>query len=289
MQKRQLFGEKQRMPTEYDDLINRVRSRAQIGRLPHAFLVSGAARDSRGRFALEFAKVIFETDPLSAQKIDSGNYEDLLFVEPDGDSLKVEQVAALTASLKQKPCFADRIVAIISEAQRMTSAAQNKLLKTLEEPAPGTVILVLADHPEKLYPTIRSRCVPLRLPGYPVVSAAVQQDAKELLSALFFRRTPLACLYEKLDAYSADQDAAQALLGGMTIFLRDVIVGAFCAELATDEANRAIASRVGAAAPDYARYLPYIEKAGSDLALGMNKKNCLRDLALQLRQEAMHA
>ena len=119
------------MPLEYDQLINRVRDRARIGRLPHAFLISGAAKDSRRRFAIEFAKAIFETDPLSAQKIDSGNYEDLLLAEPDGDSLKVEQVAALTAALKQKPCFADRIVAIISEAQRMTSAAQNKLLKTL--------------------------------------------------------------------------------------------------------------------------------------------------------------
>ena len=52
---------------------------------------------------------------------------------------------------------------IIDNAERLSEIVQNKLLKTLEEPYPGTVIILATDNKESLLPTVRSRCVELRM------------------------------------------------------------------------------------------------------------------------------
>ena len=53
-------------------------------------------------------------------------------------------------------------IVIVREAQRMNVAAQNALLKTLEEPRPGTVLVLEAHKSDRLLPTIKSRCVRIR-------------------------------------------------------------------------------------------------------------------------------
>jgi hypothetical protein len=58
-------------------------------------------------------------------------------------------------------------VAVIEEAHRLTEDAQSALLKTLEEPAPGVVLLLCADEEERLLPTVRSRCARIRLGPVP--------------------------------------------------------------------------------------------------------------------------
>ena len=69
-----------------------------------------------------------------------GNYEDFHFVESDGMSVKDEQICKVQSDIRKKP-MEERHMAVIKDADTMTLRAQNRLLKTLEEPFEGTVMI----------------------------------------------------------------------------------------------------------------------------------------------------
>jgi DNA polymerase-3 subunit delta' len=72
--------------------------------------------------------------------------------------IKVEQIRALQERLAFRALEGDRKIAIVASAHQMNLQAQNAFLKTLEEPPAGTVLMLIASAPDKLLPTIRSRC-----------------------------------------------------------------------------------------------------------------------------------
>ena len=81
----------------------------------------------------------------------TSNHEDIFYVRKDGNSIKDENMSALQERLKNKP-LGERNIAIVEDADTMTLRAQNRILKTLEEPPSGTVIILLSENTE-------SRCV----------------------------------------------------------------------------------------------------------------------------------
>ena len=151
-------------------LIERIASSIKAGRVFHAYIIEGDALSDKENFAKDFCKaIVCLEDPgmacdncINCRKVDHDNYEDLHFIESDGMSVKDEQILNLQAELKKKP-VGSRNMAIIKDADTMTVRAQNRLLKTLEEPFPGTVIILLSENRENLLETIRSRCVLYRL------------------------------------------------------------------------------------------------------------------------------
>ena len=96
----------------------------------------------------------------------SGNHPDLHIVESEhvGASLKIDQVRELEHALNLTPVEGRHQVAILRRFEEATTSAANALLKTLEEPSPQVVLVVLAREADLLLPTIVSRCqhVPLR-------------------------------------------------------------------------------------------------------------------------------
>jgi DNA polymerase-3 subunit delta' len=76
--------------------------------------------------------------------------------------IKIDQIRALCQTLAMKPYEASMRVVLISDAQTMNPAAGNALLKVLEEPPPGTILILVANHPSDLLPTIVSRCRHIR-------------------------------------------------------------------------------------------------------------------------------
>lgn len=151
-------------------LIDRISASITSGRVFHAYIIEGDSLSDKEGFAKEFCKaVICKENPglgcdycIDCRKVDHDNYEDLHFIESDGMSVKDEQISKLQADLKKKP-IASRHMAIIKDADTMTARAQNRLLKTLEEPFAGTIIILLSENRENLLETIRSRCVLYRL------------------------------------------------------------------------------------------------------------------------------
>jgi hypothetical protein len=153
------------------------------GALPHALLVVGeAGLDARG-FAEWIAAARWcaaQPPPCGACRscrlVASGNHPDLHLLsrnpppeqDPDGlgsrHEITVDQVRrGLLPALALRPVEGRGRTVIVDRADELNESAQNALLKTLEEPPPGALLLLLAEHADALLDTVRSRCQELRL------------------------------------------------------------------------------------------------------------------------------
>jgi DNA polymerase III subunit delta' len=134
------------------------------GRLAHAYLFEGPEGVGKRLMALALARaVICKEGPgcgvcPACRKIDHNNHPDLHLLEPDGTTIKIEQVRRLQKELSFRPLEAPLKICLIDSADRMNQAAANALLKTLEEPTGESLIILLSARPESLLSTIRSRC-----------------------------------------------------------------------------------------------------------------------------------
>jgi hypothetical protein len=265
--------------------LDNLREKYETGFFPHALLVSGGTGSTRRRFAKDAAALLLgasEDTAYTEKTIEDGNLADLVWVEPDGASIKVEQVRDLIEKLRVKPFSADRILAVIADGELMNPQAQNKLLKTLEEPPGNNVIIILASNTEMLRATIRSRCLKINIGTEKAgIAQDVNDDAQKVLSVALFGK-PSHEAFTILDGYSDDPFP---LLDAMELFLRDIIVGRYETALVPDEAHRAIALKMkdhGHGAMKNG--IGIIEDTRAALRYGrMNRKNGLRDMALRIR------
>lgn len=152
-----------------------LRQHIAADRLCHAYLFSGPQGVGRRTLALNFAQAINCPTPIApgipcgtcrtCQQIARMQQADLSVTqsEAEGESLKVDQVRDLQRALSLAPYESAYRVALLLRFEEATDGAQNALLKTLEEPNERVVLLVTADEPENLLPTIASRCELLRL------------------------------------------------------------------------------------------------------------------------------
>ena len=130
----------------------------QLGRLAHAFLITGP--DGSGKLALaeQFYRAINKVR-------DAVRDPDFHLVQPESKSRRilVEQIRALEEELRMRSTTGKLKFGVIAEADRMMPQSANAFLKTLEEPPNGSLLLLLTSLPEALLETIRSRCVILPL------------------------------------------------------------------------------------------------------------------------------
>jgi len=98
----------------------------------------------------------------SCEMIKKGYHPDLMIIEPEENSVKIEQVRNGLKFLFYHPQISSLKILIINEADKMTEDCQNALLKTLEEPRANNIIILISNAPKRLLETIRSRVLPLR-------------------------------------------------------------------------------------------------------------------------------
>lgn len=96
-----------------------------------------------------------------------GVHPDHIEVASDSSVISVKMVRDLIDRLTEKPYEGGWRTVIIHDAEKMNEAAQNALLKTLEEPDGRTCLFLLTAHPEGLLATIRSRCRRYSCQGFP--------------------------------------------------------------------------------------------------------------------------
>ncbi len=144
------------------DLLNEI---VKSNSVSHGYMFLGISGIGKSLFAKEFAKAILCDEKIGCNKckscieFDSLNNPDFQLIEPEENSIKIEQIRKMNSKIYEKPIISKRKVYIINNADTMTLDAQNCLLKTLEEPPEYAVIILIGTNENIFLNTIRSRCV----------------------------------------------------------------------------------------------------------------------------------
>ena len=145
------------------------------GKIPHAFLFTGIQGVGKTTTAIAFTQAINCLEPtegegcgkcLMCRRMISGNFPDLLIIEPDGQNIKIDQIRELNRSLNYRPVAGNYRVTIIKQAEAMNEESANSFLKTLEEPPLGNILILETVEPRDLLSTIVSRCQ--KIPFLPI-------------------------------------------------------------------------------------------------------------------------
>ncbi|HHU48100.1 MAG: DNA polymerase III subunit delta' [Caldicoprobacterales bacterium] len=157
------------------------------GRIVHAYLFTGPAGAGKKTMSSLFAQALLctniEDKPCytcrTCRQFASGNHPDVFWVrrQEDKTAIVVDQIRDLQAAIKVKTYQAGKRICFIENAHLLTQQAQNALLKTLEEPPPDTLFLLLAENTSALLPTILSRCQVFR------IGSLSGEDIIEILSS----------------------------------------------------------------------------------------------------------
>ena len=143
------------------------------GRISHFYLISGPAGSGKKTLARALAAAILCKSAnapcgqcTACRKVFADTHPDLITVrDPEHKNLPVKMVREIRDDMFIRPNEADRKIYLF--AQDMGIEGQNALLKVLEEPPAYGVFMLLTDNPEKLLPTVRSRCTELALQALP--------------------------------------------------------------------------------------------------------------------------
>ena len=165
-------------------ICNMLDSMIKNHRIPHAILIEGEEGLGKKTLAKFIAKACLckdESSPCFTCKtchlIEVGSHPDFQVITPDGSQIKVDQVRELRMEAFLTPMAADGRVFIIESAHTMNDAAQNALLKILEEPPQGVTFILLAKSAKLLLETIRSRCVSFSLSPVPFEEDGINKVA----------------------------------------------------------------------------------------------------------------
>jgi len=155
-------------------------------RLPHALLITSPAGWGEYVLANWLALHVLGVDERG--DAEALAHPDLRWYRPDGAMIKVDAIRELAEFAQGTPQAGSRKVAVLVEAHALNRNAANALLKTLEEPPPGTHVVLVSSRPAQLLPTVRSRCQ--RIAIRPDAAAARQwladaTDAPDLELRLF--------------------------------------------------------------------------------------------------------
>jgi DNA polymerase-3 subunit delta' len=170
----------------HDDLIAAFARAVARGRLAHAYLFTGPPGVGKRLFARELAKTLLcESPPAgrfdacdqcpSCRLVDAGTHPDLFLVArpEDKQEMPIDVMRQLGGDLAMKPARGGRKIAIVDDADDLNDASANSFLKTLEEPAPHSLLILIGTNADLQLPTIRSRCQ--EIPFAPLAEATIRE------------------------------------------------------------------------------------------------------------------
>lgn len=160
-------------------------------RVPGALLIQGAEGLGKRSLALYFAARLLCLEPFNptpcgvcqgCHLVKAGTHPDLTTIQPEevGKIIKVDQVRKVVQDLSLMSLYHGYRVIVIDPADQMNQNAANALLKTLEEPAPKNLIILVTHRPHRLLATIRSRCQTLSIarPKKDIALAFIKEKTK---------------------------------------------------------------------------------------------------------------
>lgn len=140
----------------------------QSKNIGHAYMFVGPDGIGKSLIAKEFAKALLCENPSDiycdicecCEVFE--NSPDFVYITDDNEAIKVGEIRALSENIILKPTKSSRRVFVVNNADMMNEAAQNALLKILEEPPAYATIILVVSNKEKILRTIKSRCVELK-------------------------------------------------------------------------------------------------------------------------------
>ena len=160
------------------------------GRISHFYLLSGPEGSGKHTLARLLAAAIVCQNPDRpcgccgpCRKVRESNHPDFITIDdPEKKTVPVDLIRQARSDIYIQPNESAHKIYLFPRAQDMGLPGQNALLKVLEEPPKYGVFILLTDNPEKLLPTVRSRCVELQLQALP----------EELLRQTLYKKFPAA-------------------------------------------------------------------------------------------------
>ena len=205
---------------EQPEIAGQLQRSLKRGRLAHAYLFHGPRGSNREAMARTLAKALNclkNTDDCcdtcdSCRRIDAGVHPDVYWVRPESKSrrITIEQIREFENAVNLKPSFGRVKVGVLVDADCLGEEASNAFLKTLEEPPAQTIIILLTAEPQRLLPTILSRC--LRISFGPRDERTVSPYRAQL--------APLLAKFTTADGQRVVN--AYQLLAGLTAALRQI-------------------------------------------------------------------
>ncbi|WP_324822561.1 hypothetical protein [Sinanaerobacter sp. ZZT-01] len=220
---------------ENEKIIHRLLQSVANKTVSHAYVFEADRCMDKLSLAQNFVKAVLcrqeEADAcdqcVSCKKVDHGNHEDVFYIHADGGSIKDEAIEDLQNCLKKKPLSGDRNVAIINGADAMTLRAQNRFLKTLEEPTPGTLILLLSENVENLIKTILSRCVVIHLNTATTDEMEEYREGASCIGELLLKRSPYYKTIKEIEPFTESRENAYHFLDALERWFRDLMLSPF--------------------------------------------------------------
>jgi DNA polymerase-3 subunit delta' len=201
-------------------------------RLHHAYLFVGPDGVGKRTVALALAMALHckeEDDDFCGRCAEcacimGGNHPDVTLIECGAEKkeISIRQVRELEKALRFRSFSGGRKVAIINPATLLNQAAQNALLKTLEEPPSGSLLILLATNSGPLLPTLRSRCLRLNfgpLPREGVARFLVEQKRIDAAEAALLAALGMGSLGAALEIDQEELRRRRRLWGGMLLAL----------------------------------------------------------------------
>ena len=268
---------------KYGSAASKLGDAVRSGIVSHAYIIEGDNNIDKMGFARAFCQALTCREMpgegcgrcVNCRKIADGNHEDLYVVEPDDqtaaktgtNSIKDAAVEELQVRLKEKPTAGEHNMAVIADADTMTTRAQTRFLKTLEEPPEGTVIMILSENSEELLPTINSRCVNIRLYDVSGSDSTEGTEEAEKILRMIINREYFADVKAELDKTVKSRQDAYVLLDGMESMVGSIVKGR--SELRMEPGQAMAGTQL-------------IEETRRDIKLGAGYNYRMRGLVLRL-------
>lgn len=263
-------------------LIERLHRSVADGRVSHAYIFEGPETVDKLAFAKAFVKGVLCPDGRGENcgkceicgKIDHDNHEDILYISKgDRATVRDSAIIEMQEHLKVKP-LGGKSVAVIQDCDLMTAKARNRLLKTLEEPAGDTLIILLSENMEILEPTIKSRCVKFRInpsASRPIGKKESNRRAKaEEIADMCLRREPYYKIREVLGSKKLTDEEVSVMLDEIEEVYRKYITDNYSESLPKYEFDRLYDG------------IYMIEEARKELAFHVSVNYAIKNLILKL-------
>lgn len=233
----------------------------------HAYIVEGRNAEERGFFIKNFAKSILCACPSTNMmpcgrcpacvQVEAGTSMDVVHMDRSKTNYTADDATAFSSRLAMG-AYGKHLIGIIDEADKLSEIVQNKLLKTLEEPEEGALIILGTANADNLLSTVRSRCGTIRMHQSEEDEESV--DVNNYITKIFFKYR------DAVDKNITSADQALELLSKLEELRREAMV------------------KGGADAEGHAAAIELIENTRKDIYKGMQYGKALKRLYLELAE-----